>query len=591
MAPTNRPFTIRSFSPEDEGDEFAIPEVPENLAELSDDDLATLAEQVAAAFEELREHPASPERTASMRAMVEATRSVREVQGERAAEDARLAEESAALEAEMEALSDQGEPDEPGAPAGDPPTEPTEPETTPTTAPTQPTVTASTRARVPVVPARVPANRQPRPRPTSRVSITAGADVPGYGIGQSLSGMDDIVAALVARAEQLGQANHGVDEKVVVATINVDIPEERTVSSFASDRANTRRVNEAIQRTNMRDIGALTAAGGLCAPVDSLYDQLAVGNTDEPIRASLPDFGADRGGIRFVASPALTNVAGAVGTMTAAADAAGGAGAVKTCLNVACDPIAEVLTISIYSCLEFNNWGALTFPERVEAQTQLALVQAARVSEQVRLDAIAAGSIATNRAGAFGSARQFIATLSAAAASIRSRNRLAPDFVIDLKAPSWVPALIAADFAAASSQSPFDGPTAAELVAELAGHNIRATWYLDSKTGGGQIFAAQGAGVLAPFPTNMLLYLHVPGTFVGLRGATLNLGLVRDSTLTMGSGTTPGNRFRVFTETWANVAKVSGIEALEISVPSCPSGTSGGSTVATCAAGVDGAQR
>lgn len=563
-------------------DNIEIPALPENLAELSDEDIAELAAQIAATFGEVREADPSPERTAAMRTLVESARTITTAQGERAEASRLMAEEAATLEAEMAALSDTGTPDEP---EGEP-----EPEATPepvevtTTVPVAPAQTAS--ARVPAVARRVPANRQPRAVPSGpRVSITAGADVPGFGIGQRLAGMDEIVTAMVARSEQLGSASRGVDEKVVVASIHLDIPSERMLSPMHSERANSRMVRDAIDRTNMRDVNALTAAGGLCAPVGTFYDQLNVGNTGEPVGDALPGFGAERGGIRFVPGPALSSITGSVATLTAAIDLAGGAPAVKTCLNVACDAIVEVDTVAIYSCLEFNNWGALTFPERVEAQTQLALVQAARVSEQVRLDGIAAGSLAVNRTSPLGSVREFTAALASAAAGIRSRNRLAPDYVLDLYAPSWTPALFDADWAAGQFLNPSDAPSAGEIAADLAGLGIRVTWYFDSKTAGSQVFAAQSAGVLNAFPTNCLMYLHVPGTFVGLQGATLNIGLIRDSALTMGSGTSPGNRYRVFTETWANVAKVSNLEALEISIPSCPTGTTGApsATALTCA--------
>jgi hypothetical protein len=81
------------------------------------------------------------------------------------------------------------------------------------------------------------------------------------------------------------------------------------------------------------------------------------------------------------------------------------------------------------------------------------------------------------------------------------------------------------------------------------------SWHLDGETG--QIFGSQADGALLGFPTDVIWYLFSEGTFVFLDGGTLDLGLVRDSTL---NGT---NDYKIFLETFEGVAKV-GVESLRV---------------------------
>ena len=79
--------------------------------------------------------------------------------------------------------------------------------------------------------------------------------------------------------------------------------------------------------------------------------------------------------------------------------------------------------------------------------------------------------------------------------------------------------------------------------------------------GGGRIvLGAQVAGALNEFPASVVWYLFSEGTFLFLDGGTLDLGLVRDSTL---NGT---NDYKIFLETFEGVAKV-GLESLKVTSP------------------------
>ena len=77
----------------------------------------------------------------------------------------------------------------------------------------------------------------------------------------------------------------------------------------------------------------------------------------------------------------------------------------------------------------------------------------------------------------------------------------------------------------------------------------------------------QGPTDLRNWPSDVHWYLYPEGSFLFLDGGTLDLGLVRDSTLN------DTNDFQVFAETFEAVAFV-GVESLAVTSTVCPNGES-----------------
>jgi hypothetical protein len=96
-----------------------------------------------------------------------------------------------------------------------------------------------------------------------------------------------------------------------------------------------------------------------------------------------------------------------------------------------------------------------------------------------------------------------------------------------------------------------------EIDGYLSALNVTVVPYMDSNTSSNTLLTAQAAGTLNQFPNTLVWYLFAEGTFIFLDGGTLDLGIVRDSTLV---GT---NDYLMFLETFENVAKV-GVESLAI---------------------------
>jgi hypothetical protein len=94
------------------------------------------------------------------------------------------------------------------------------------------------------------------------------------------------------------------------------------------------------------------------------------------------------------------------------------------------------------------------------------------------------------------------------------------------------------------------------------------------------VFGSQGVSALVEFADSFTWYLFAEGTFLFLDGGTLDLGIIRDSSLV---GT---NDYKMFVETFEGVAKV-GVEGLVITSTISVNGvaaalrdTTGGATAA-----------
>lgn len=150
----------------------------------------------------------------------------------------------------------------------------------------------------------------------------------------------------------------------------------------------------------------------------------------------------------------------------------------------------------------------------------------------------------------------------------RERHKLATDLTLDLVLPYWFQGALMADTAARDSSS-LGSLTATEATirAELAKMAINPQFVYDWQD-------ADQAGAFDGF---MSYLLFAPGSVVRLRGATLDIGVVRDHTLNL------ANDFSVFVETFDGIA-TPGYEVAYVSgVPACPTGATGNRVTITCA--------
>lgn len=401
----------------------------------------------------------------------------------------------------------------------------------------------------------VPEDRRPTPKfATAPVAITAGADIPAVAAGSTLPDMRAVADAMVQRMRGMSRTSGGDGEQHTVATLVASFPEDRVLRSNEPDRNND-KIDKVISPA------AITAAGGICAPVNVRYELFGLGTADRPVRDSLPSFNADRGGIRFVTPPVFGDLAGAASLWTLQDDidaaTVGAPDPVKPCIRVACGAEVTVYTDAIPLCLTFGNMGARAYPELVARHNELGLMEHSRFSEVRLLTRIGTLSTAVSAARDLGAARDFLSQVDRASTAYRGRHRMGANAPLRVIAPWWLLDLLRSDLV---NQLPGDNMdhfavADSQINAWLRARNVNITWSFEGETG--QTFGAQAAGALNNFPTTVIWYMFAEGTFLFLDGGTLDIGLVRDSSL---NGT---NDYKMFLETFEGVAKV-GIESLRI---------------------------
>jgi chemotaxis protein histidine kinase CheA len=414
----------------------------------------------------------------------------------------------------------------------------------------------------------VPADRRPVTQVSAApVAITAGADIPGYSAGSALEDMNSVASAMEKRIHALRRVNGGDGEQHIVASITTSFPEDRTLTTDAE--SNWAKIN------NVTSPEAIVAAGGHVAPFEARYDIFGFGTTGRPVRDALPRFQADRGGIRFITPPVLSDYADAVGVWTAANDAATTPNpAAKASLTVTAAGENTVATDAVTLQLQFGNLATRAYPELIARHNELGLIQHAREAEQNLLAKIASASTAVTTSSLIGFGRDFLVQVGRAAAAYRSRHRLEADAPLRVIIPSWVKDAMAADLALAM---PGDSTLNAysEIDGYLSARGVVVSYSLDQ-----DVYGSQGASALLEFADSFTWYLFAEGTFLFLDGGTLDLGIIRDSSLV---GT---NDYKMFVETFEGIAKV-GIEGLAITSTISVNGvaaalrdTTGGATAA-----------
>lgn len=429
------------------------------------------------------------------------------------------------------------------------------------------------------------------------VTITAGADIPGYGLGAELKDLSEVSKAFSERLRAIGSRGTGNGEQHTVASFNIDYPTDRRL--VGGDRL----INES-RMDAVASPEAVVAAGGICAPLPIDEELITYGSTNRPVRDSLPRFNAERGGVIYLTPPTLADVDGAVSIWTLADDyaaigadlpgdgllpgevparsAADGAlgtsvypgaingtgadvtGPVKPCIRITCGEEIRAYVDAIPSCFTIGNMQARAYPELVEKHLELALVWQARFGEQRLLTRIGNLSTKVRTKATHGITRDFLNALSQAVAGFRSRHRLDENFRLHAILPVWFRDAIRADMLlqiAGDGQDATFGLTDATIDRWIAERGVNVTWALDGEAG--QVFGDQegaptlsGVNVtpgtetdLVEFPDEVIWYLFPEGGFVFLDGGTLDLGIVRDSTLNS------KNDYQIFVETFEGLIK------------------------------------
>jgi len=361
-----------------------------------------------------------------------------------------------------------------------------------------------------------------------------------------------------------------------IAHADFEFPEERTLGSDID--ANIEKIKNVVV-DSMPGVGgryALTASGGLCAPLEPIYTMPNFAVDVEPVWASLPVFRAARGGVNVPVPTSIGDITSAISSITEANDALGGTFATKSCQDLDCPSYNETAVQILAHCREYGNLNARAWPEKIAHENALTMAALARTTETFMLDRIKALSINVTQAEILGTYTDLVHAFTKAAAGIRYRLRMSSASVFNIVIPDWIGDMLAADVA----MTQFDRfQTQAAMVSHLESLGFRVTLYKDDVTGGtSQGFGAESAGALDDYPDDVQYAIYPEGQFIGIDMGVLELGIVRDSTLNA------TNDFQVFGERFRNLAMLGPAQgALWVTQGVCPSGEfPAGATALSC---------
>lgn len=554
-------------------------EIPEDITQFSDDDLAELLDNAVAAFDaKSTSTTVTSDDLAQLRQLTEVVNNIRTEQAARRQAAEQAAAEIDALAAQVRGTQETSdadadtEEDDGGetVEASSSPDPDPQPQPQPQAQQEQ-VLSAST-----VIPPRRPAldlssvrRRQPRvlpepPAPT--MEITASVDVPGLVPGQAMD-LSDVPKAIISRANALKTAGGGTG---LVISYRHPTPKALTVTDSSSAPEGTTVVMAAADQRRLPQ-GDIVASGGWCAPSETLYDIVDISCPE--MLWDAPEIELSRGGIRYFLTPPL-DVAQLTWIHTEADDISG---AEKPCYVIPCPEPVEVRCDAVGVCLQAGILTQRHFPELVNWYLRNTMVALEIRIRQALLQQLLASPMTTQVtiAPSFGALSAVYAAVALQAADMIERYSLCERISLEVVFPWWARNLFLTDLARQNGVN----------VCDLDPNCIQDLF----RTLGVRVQFARGIGPAVPdeiggedpatqWPAEIQFVIYPAGSVQIGRGESVDLGVVHDSA-----------RFRtndytaLFAETC--VALIQRMEARAVTVPVCPDGATGAQLEMVCAAG------
>jgi hypothetical protein len=377
-------------------------------------------------------------------------------------------------------------------------------------------VTAAGRKRV-VAKAAAKAPVAPAPTTPSPV-IRAAADVPGFSTGSTLKDLDDVTEGFIQRFGNFPKGKVGnMQNRYGVALITKQRTDGLSIDNFRS-------VQDLVQAASVESRlpgGSLTAAGGWCAPSETLYDLCTIESTDG--LWDLPEVQVNRGGIIFTKGPSFEDFYAYAATAFQT-EAEAEAGTVKTCIPVECPPFEEVRLDAAYACISAGILTNAAYPELIRRYIEGVLI-AQRHAVSARM--IAAAEAITGAAipvpDVWANALSILHTLELVAEGERERFRMSRSATLEVLLPYWVRPALRADLANRTGVE-LTNVTDAMLDSHFSNRGLRVQWLYNY-----QPLDVDTAGIATDYPDTLETIMYPAGTFVMLTDDVIRLDAVYDS--------------------------------------------------------------
>lgn len=286
----------------------------------------------------------------------------------------------------------------------------------------------------------------------------------GMQSGQMVRSMQQVSTGTASHAATLGYLDRNIPENLI----------GRDADSL------TAAIDTATNESNLEG-NSLVAAGGWCAPSETMYDFLAVPAAEGLF--SLPEIGIARGGIRWPRQPDFGIAMQEEGFLYTEAEAIAQVDD-KPCFEIPCGEFDEVRLDAIGLCVTAGLLQQKGYPESIAVYMQGLMKMHLHRMSSYRLNKVLAGSddvnVTGNVMGVFGAVMN---TVELAAEDIRSRDRLPESTTIEVVFPRWVRAAIRADLAYRRGETVATPATDQMIAAAFAARNVAPQFVTDWQVG------------------------------------------------------------------------------------------------------------
>lgn len=383
---------------------------------------------------------------------------------------------------------------------------------------------------------------------TPRTAFRAAVNVPGIVPGVDLD-LDQVAAAFSEMVSRAPKA-HGsgrFSQRHAVAQIEKEFDPRAVVDNGSDVDA---AIRFAVDQSRLPG-GSLTAAGGWCAPSETVYDLCELESTDGLV--SLPEINVRRGGVRFTQGPDWVDIFNNTGfCFTEADDIDGnydGAASPPSAKPTDIVPCPDFTDVRLEVCgvtIQAGNLMNRAYPELVRRYVSGAITaHFHRVATNVIADLVAQSTAVTVTAVGTSGTSNLLSAIELQAEDIKYRYRMARGTVLEVILPFWARGVIRADLSRRQSADVNSALSVsdAEIDAWFRLRGINAQFVYNYQNLGG------AAATVFPATVNFLIY--PAGTFVRGSSDLITIEMLRDSTLNENNNFTA-----IFTEEAYSVMKM-----------------------------------
>jgi len=425
--------------------------------------------------------------------------------------------------------------------------------------------------------------RQSMPRaseeaPSRMEDIVLASDVPGFRQGEGLD-WNGVGRAVDRRLIGFNPSQYSnasarqmhLREQHSVATIHRNIPKDLQVLNSDPEHI-SEILDRAVDQSRLPK-QSLVASGGWCAPSETVYDFLELETADGIV--SVPEIGINRGGIKWTTGPAFSDIYANTGFAYTEdedidGDYDGEGGGEKPCYKVDCPDFDEARLDVAGLCISAGLLQQRGYPEVIARTVRGAVIAHRHKMAERRINAMVADSTSvTMPADQVGATAPILTAIELQVQHYRYVHRLGMNAVLEAIFPAWVRGAIRSDLSR-------------RLGVDLIDVNDArvAAWFRDRGVSAQFVYNYQDltgdASAFTAWPSTVKFLLYAAGTWVFGASDVITLDTIYDS-VKLGKN----DYTALFTEEgWLAMKRLD--DSREVTVNICPSGATAGGVLIDC---------